>query len=279
MRSQVITLGRHVLPYEDLIKAFKNGDVIYGLRDPLLDAASRVDQPREMRKRSFPLLGKKVAKATGLIQADITNAVWDANKPTRYSSDKEIERALVEKELGVGFREHLREHRKYNVAAQYADGLLDAKDEKVDLRTAWGRTSKGGLEYHLNRGASVHFVITGVGLDDVASKNGTGGPGFITAKELRWLHRNQHDDAVKKRVKFYTEDAQLDAETYLSRPEWDRYIRRDKPQPTSSDDVKVASGSSSDPQYFKALVSGSNQQPRSNRNSTSTVSTMKFRQP
>jgi len=267
------------LAYEDLIKAFKNGDVIYGLRAPLFAAASRVEQPQHVHKRTFPLLGKKVSKATGLIQADLTNAVWDKEKPKEYRSDEQIDRALVDKDLGINFREHLLNHPRYNVAAQYEAGLLKADDEVVDLRTAWGRTSKGGLEYHLKRGATVHFVVTGVELDHVASKEGTGGQGFITAKELRWLHRHQHDDAVKKRVKFYTEHAQLDAQSYLSRPEWDRYIRLDKPHPASTDDSKLQSGSSADPQYFRNLVSGSNQQPRSNRSSTSTVSTMKFRQP
>lgn len=263
--------------YEDLIEAFKTGDVIYGLRDHLLPAAGLVGQPRQVRKRLFPLFGRKVSKATGLIQGDITDAVWDKDRPKRYSSDKEIKRALVDKYLGINFREYLRRHPKYDVASHYEDGIFDPKDTQYALRAAWGRTSKGSLDYHLKRGATIHFIVTEIALDEVASKNGTGSKGFVTAQELRWLYRNRHSDAVKQRVKFYTESTQVDAESFLSQPIWDKYSSRQKLPQTSTNEGMSASGSNADPQYFKKLISGSSQRPSNSRDSVSTVSTMKFR--
>lgn len=270
------------MPYDDLIDSFKEGDVIYGLHDHLLAVADLVRQPREIRKRAFPIFGKKQTKATGLLQADITNAVWDRKDPTRYATDKEIKKALVNKALGVNFREHLNTHEKYNVASDYEKGNLRVGDEDTDLRTAWGRTSKAGIEYHLTRGATVHFVATGVRVEEVATKTGTGSKEYITSKELRWLHRNRNEPAVKERVKFYTPDEKLDTVSYLSQPAWEKYVTRGERQQTRFDDGKLASGSNVDPkQYWSTLASSSasGQRASNSEGSVSSASTMCFHRP
>jgi len=209
---------------DDLARAFKKGDVVYGLRDPLFEAIATLRQPRHVEKRRFLILGKLKKKALGIIQLDITDAVWKHGSPKRYSTDKEIKDQLVDGRMGRRFRDHLRNHARYDVASQYERGVLEAGFE--DRRKAWGRTSKAGLEFHLSRGATVHFLVTDIKLADVAQKSGTGGPDYITAKELRWLYRNRRTPEVANNVKFYNSQGRIAAEDFWARPEWASYIPR-----------------------------------------------------
>lgn len=213
------------MAYEELRSAFKEGDVVFGLNGPLLDAVDNLGHPRTVRVRTVPLFGKKVAKFKGLIQADITDFVWDHKNPTEYASDKEIRRSLASQMLGTNFRAYLTGHPKYDVASQYREGKLvrgPGQQSPKDLTNAWGRTSKAGLLYHLERGATVHFVITGIDLNKVANKTESN-KHSVTSRELRLLYRRRNDPLVQQRVKLYDTSGPIDQAAFFARPEWQQY--------------------------------------------------------
>jgi hypothetical protein len=248
------------MAYEDLRAAFKEGDVVFGLNRPMLDAVDSLRRPRRIRVRSIPLFGKKLLKAKGLIQADITDVVWNSRNPSEYATDKEIKKSLVDKQLGTNFRAHLAGHVKYDVASQYREGKLvqgPGKQSPKDFTNAWGRTSKAGLEYHLKRGATVHFVVTNIDLNKVARKS-EADKHSVTNRELRLLYRRRNDRSVKERVKFYDESGAIDQAVFFARPEWKNYIPREERDAVAQQE-RSSSKSSGGKEYWNRQVAQQSQ--------------------
>lgn len=251
------------MAYEELRSAFREGDVVFGLSEPLMDAVESLRRPRSVRVRTMPLFGKKVTKYKGLIQADITDVVWKSKDPTAYASDKEIRRSLASQMLGTGFRAFLTGHPKYDVASQYREGKLvhgPGRQSPKDLTNAWGRTSKAGLIYHLNRGATVHFVVTDIDLNRVANKTEPD-KHLVTSRELRLLYRRRHDPVVQQHVKFYDASGPIDQAAFFARPEWKQYSPKSERSDVAEHDRSAASSAIASNYWSRQLASGSKTSP------------------
>ncbi|MBC8954019.1 hypothetical protein [Xenorhabdus sp. PB62.4] len=221
-----------------LINEFKQGDILYGLDAPRASALSKLDKMGFKRKGPAPdssktffsrfgqFLGKKEKiKNNILIQNDITNAVWDTNKPTEYASDKSIKKELHDYKRAMGFREFLSTHPKYNVKNDEA--LLTALMRNPSLGAAvplWKKTSKAGLEYQLmHRKAPVHFLADTIGddINTVISKKDHGAS--ITSSELRWLYRHKDIEAVKQNLKFWRDGKAIPHSEVFAEEKWNNY--------------------------------------------------------
>lgn len=213
------------MAYEALAKNFKNGDVIYGLDAPRAEALRELKENHGVQ-RDKPvtkvyccgLFNSSVMKKNIVIQNDITNAVWNPSSPTVYSNDKQIHNTLVDGNRGVRFKQFLQNHSKYNVAARPDNTTSDLSKK---AQNAWQRTSKAGLEFHAKSSGTVHFIITGLDIGAVVSKQGYGES--ITSAELRWLYRHKDVDDVRHHVKFYDKDGELSHEDVFSNPAWASY--------------------------------------------------------
>lgn len=218
--------GESDMPYEDLASAFKSGDVIYGLDQPrnaAVQAVTNLGFRRQVTYRSMILgciPGPEKTRAVVLIQNDITNAVWDPQKPNQYASRSAIGKVLMDAARGEQFRAFLQQHPRYNVAQ---NNRVTADPIKGPVE-AWRRTSKGGLEFQVRyRGAKVHFVVEKIidSLDQVASKQHHGQS--ITSAELRWLYRHRHLADVQNNVRFWLPDGEVSQDDLFSRKEWSAY--------------------------------------------------------
>jgi len=214
--------------FDELAAQFDDGDVLYGLDVPR--AAARSAILRSGKSRTTPVTKMilccipytKGTTTNVLIQNDLTNAVWDSQNPTTYSSDKAIGKTLTDGTRGSDFKAFLSNHTKYNVAEQFQNGTLTDGDP-TDTRKAWGRTSKAGLEFQTRSGGTVHFIITDLNFNDIATKTGYGGKGNITSAELRWLYRHRDADEVKNRVRFWVADREVPHNEVWSDSSWASY--------------------------------------------------------
>lgn len=211
------------MAYEILAANFQNGDVIYGLDSPRAKALEALAKQQINRTQPITkiyccgLFSSTTEKTNIIIQNDITNAVWDPKDPTKYSSNKSINRTLVDGQRGVGFKGFLANHPNYDVASREDPEL----DPMKKAKNAWQRTSKAGIEYHVKSQGCVHFIMTDLDIAAVASKKGHGAS--ITSGELRWLYRHQNVDAVKNHVRFYFADRELTHANVFSDPAWEAY--------------------------------------------------------
>ncbi len=207
--------------YEHLADNFGHGHVVYGLDGPRKQALNALQTHGFERtsKVSKPFscgLASKT-KRNIIIQNDLTNAVWDPGSANQYATDKNIKKALVNGQTGIHFKALLSGHDKYNVASR-----VDLETDPVKKATnAWKRTSKAGLEFHVKNNRTVHFIMTGLNIHDIASKSGHGQS--ITSSELRWLYRHRHLDNVKDNVKFYNADQEMSHDEVFSDPAWGAY--------------------------------------------------------
>ncbi|MBD2811134.1 hypothetical protein ID853_09630 [Xenorhabdus sp. Vera] len=221
-----------------LTHEFKQGDILYGLDTPRASALSNLDKMGFKRKstatassntllsRFGKLFGKKgKIKNNILIQNDITNAVWDASKPTEYANDKNIRKELHDYNRAIGFREFLSNHPKYNVknGEPFITALMTNPSPNAAV-PLWKKTSKAGLEYQLmHRKAPVHFLVDTIGDDisTVISKQGHGAS--ITSSELRWLYRHKDTEEVKQNLKFWRNGKVVPHSEVFSEQKWDSY--------------------------------------------------------
>ena len=215
--------------YDDLAAAFADGDVLYGLDVPRAAArqailgAGGVSATTSVTKMYLCCIpGKTTTRTNVMIQNDMTNAVWDAQNPNVYASNKSIGKTLSDSARGTGFKDFLDNHPKYNVANSFSTGAL-TQGSIGDTRKAWGRTSKGGLEYQTSAGRTVHFVITDLKLNDIATKTGYGGKGNITSAEMRWLYRHRATPEVQNHVRFWKADGEVSQATVFGDSSWASY--------------------------------------------------------
>jgi insecticidal toxin complex protein TccC len=146
------------------------------------------------------------------IQNDLTNAVWDPQSPNQYASDASINRELSDGERGRDFKQFLSDHDRYNVASQ-----------SNPPRTSWTKTSKAGLEFQVKNHRTVHFIITGLNLADIAGKTNYGAKGNITSAEVRWLYRHRNTTDVQNHVRFWDNLREYTHAEFLGRGEWASY--------------------------------------------------------
>jgi hypothetical protein len=83
-----------------------------------VDALAKLNHKRIKRMYLGFLQGRNSNVATAMVQADLTNAVWNPQKPTKYFSNYKIGRQLVDASKGISFRDFLASHERYNVAQQ-----------------------------------------------------------------------------------------------------------------------------------------------------------------
>ncbi len=109
------------MPYELLARTFQEGDLIYGLNHSIDEALATLAKHNHKRvKRMYLgiLQGQPLNKKTAMLQADITDAVWNKEKPTAYSSNFRIGRLLADTRQGRSYWDFLSDHERYNVAQQ-----------------------------------------------------------------------------------------------------------------------------------------------------------------
>ncbi|UBM27366.1 RHS repeat protein [Pseudomonas sp. p1(2021b)] len=207
-----------------LTELFEDGHVLYGLRAPILSAVS------ELMSSGFRSVGGEGGQKTNIFyQGQMTDGVWDgALRPTKYSSDADIERGFNDAGRVLGFKRFLKGHPRYNVRNQSDAKRLKctySKDVHVGL---WKRTSKAGLEFQLLvRKAPVHFLMDGLEINEIVSKQGGGGQS-VTASELRWLYRRRELLDVKGNVFFYRGGKKISHAEVFGDPQWQRYIPKER---------------------------------------------------
>jgi hypothetical protein len=94
------------------------------------------------------------------------------------------------------FKAWLDQHPKYSP-------LLSSGHKQIDIDLRVGRACKGGLEYTLENGNAIYFVLDNLDLNKIIDdcKNESTDRKF-TGKEFKWLYRNRHKDTVKSHVQF-----------------------------------------------------------------------------
>lgn len=223
--------------YRCLVEAFECGDIVFGLYQPRSIVLSLLrnkynDSPRYMLPSVFfGCCSKRDTYKRIYIQNDLTNAVWDIDKLTEYSSDKILKKNRNYDRL-KGFRNFLAQHQKYNVAAQatqaaqIVQAARDAQTQGAQIQAlnallacqsqGWKRASKAGLEYQLiQREKTVHFIIDGLDFYDIGKKQGFGNS--ITSSELRWLYRNRRRPCVVKGIRFWDKNKEYPSEYIFSK--------------------------------------------------------------
>jgi insecticidal toxin complex protein TccC len=213
------------MAYEFLAKAFKNGDVIYGLDEPRKSAYEAVKKAgfKESVSHTKKILkvipiGKE-KRAVVLIQNTLTNAVWSPLDGAHYSSDEAIAKELEDAKRGKEFKKFLSEHPRYDVAKQAS------QNPNQDPKQSWKRTSKAGLEFQLKcRRGIVHFVVDKIidNLAMVATKKQHGTS--ITSAELRWLYRHRNLHLVQDNVRFWLPAREVTHAELFNKKEWQSYI-------------------------------------------------------
>ncbi|WP_099074597.1 RHS repeat-associated core domain-containing protein [Proteus alimentorum] len=219
-----------------LTEIFQWGDILYGLDKPLESFVSvlnsygfkrkeAIKPPTnnifKLKRRFFP---KK--KTNIFIQSDITNAVWNIKKPTKYADDERVNKRLSDPERAIQFRQFISSHERYNVIDQDAATKLKSKlwkrkQLKIPL---WNKTSKAGLEFQLLvRKKPLHFIADLIGDDIgvVVSKKGYGTS--ITSSELRWLYRHRDLPEVRSNLIFYRGGKKISHEEIFGKSEWSNY--------------------------------------------------------
>ncbi|MDF7758547.1 hypothetical protein PU683_03230 [Kosakonia cowanii] len=104
------------------------------------------------------------------------------------------------------FRNFLKSSPKYKSA-------LDSAGNNEDIR----RKAKAGLQWAVNSGRNVHFVLDDLNISNVINKqhkgknadtpasNGKKKNRAITGAELRWIYRNRMNENVKSHIFFWLE--------------------------------------------------------------------------
>jgi insecticidal toxin complex protein TccC len=208
--------------YLALARAWRDGDVLYGLGEPRSVAIAAIREAVAARRAagdaSMGLPSRRRVPIIG--QPDLTNAVWDRVSPDRYLEDEEIEDVLADGQRGKDFKAFLVAHPRYDVA-----GYPRPKNDVAEFANAmWRRTSKGGLEFQLRRGRAVHVVVDRLieSIPDVATKRPTHGTS-VTAAELRWLYRHRAMAEVRGLVRFWNEDGPVAQDAIFGKPGWGAY--------------------------------------------------------
>lgn len=221
-----------------LTEIFQWGDILYGLDEPLESFVSVLNSSGFKRKEAikpstnniFKLIRRFFRKAKEktniFIQSDVTNAVWDINKPTEYSDDKRTNKRLNDPERAIQFKQFISSHERYNVIAQDEATELKLKPwRKKQLSIPlWNKTSKAGLEFQLLvRKKPLHFIadIIGDDIGVVVSKKGYGTS--ITSSELRWLYRHRDLPEVRSNLTFYRDGKKISHEEIFGKSEWSNY--------------------------------------------------------
>ena len=142
------------------------------------------------------------------------------------------------------FLTSMKEHQKYK---RYYEALktapkpgnekslvLPSHEENSILRAK----SKFGIEWTLNNGGHVHFILKGLNMSDVTGKtyatdspkgasdeNTVNKERSITGSELRWIYRNKGVPLVQKRVQFWLKS---DGHWSQCLPPWELDLFKDK---------------------------------------------------
>jgi hypothetical protein len=198
-----------------LAEIFADGDVLYGL-DEGRGAAKRaiLDHRRTVEKQAITFCFFKTTKQFEriIIQNDITNSVFDPNA-AGLRTDGQIKKTNAVKsdpQRAIGFRDFVANHPKYALANYQPTGDMN------DMRAAWLKTSKAGLEFQAKRrnGFKIHFILDGLGYDRVLAQDSVKDtlagtrirtPLDITSGEVRWLFRHRNAPSVMDAVVFWYE--------------------------------------------------------------------------
>lgn len=168
--------------------SFRPGDRLYGL-----DAARREIQAVLEAHLSDPAAQSDVTLERINARLGISTppgGSWRLPEPaqTRHATDR-------------AFVEYLRAHAKQS--AKPADG----EDANARIR----RATKRSIDFTVERGGTVHFILDGIALEAVAQKRNHGHEGWkdVTGSELRYLYRNR--ERFAGRVLFYREGSEVPA--------------------------------------------------------------------
>ncbi|WP_046069106.1 hypothetical protein [Pseudomonas synxantha] len=155
---------------------FKAGDLVYGLARPRMKFMSlhKILFERELG----PTIDAFAATAT---EYKFIREKAGGQYPTKQDS----------------FEQSLLSHPKYS-HIRYEMGIVRsnyADDDPLWIR----RKCKAGLYWASTNNITVHFVLDGIDMNRVVSKEYE----EFTSSELRWLFRHKHENGVIKAVKYY----------------------------------------------------------------------------
>lgn len=222
------------MDWDQLVATFKDGDVLYGLdqgRKAAKDAILKAQANTTVKVRFMKVFTRTKKADRIIIQNAITDSVFDALTAGSklktggpiLSADKQIKSnkgVQSDPQRAIGFRDHLRNHPKWNVERGISDQDVKGHGWQVNknasanvddmdrARKAWTRTSKAGIEYQTKaRGCTVHFILDGLDYERVVKKI----PGDVTSAEIRWLYRHRSDEQVMNHITFWLDGDVKDA--------------------------------------------------------------------
>lgn len=206
----LVKLGPLAGEYSDAHAAYEFGeDIVFGLDR---GRAAVIDHL---------LSGNSPAFRFGMMQNDLTNAVWDVMQPTDDRTEDEV-RASIFKEHPelihnpqyvqdmvtriMGFQDFIRSKYTHTGKEGYniRKPIGGSMDEAINT---WKHTSKAGLEYQLcQRKRDVCLAVDGLIIKDVIKGDPASRPDrvhSITSGEVRWLYRHKDDPDVRAHLKLF----------------------------------------------------------------------------
>lgn len=176
------------------------------------------------KDRAYGLAGPRAEFLKDRIMIKVWTGAIKAPFPTldSYQLTKEINNTPELKDELKKFLAAMKDHKKYH---RYYDALKSAPKQGVEKslqlasheeNSILRAKSKFGIEWTLNNGGHVHFILNGLNMSDVTGKtyktDSPKGPSdehtvqkerSITGSELRWIYRNKGVPLVQKRVQFW----------------------------------------------------------------------------
>lgn len=226
VKDLLVKLGHVTQTLEDSTgtnSTFRFGeDVVFGLDE---GRKALVDHILENNPQVFGF---------GMIQNDLTDAVWNVSTPTKRFSREEITEKIlknhpelecnpdyVDQMVGriVGYETHLNdkirktrgdENSPYDVWKEFSNAR-NARELGKEWMKRWKRTSKAGLDYQLcERKKDVYLAFDGLDIANlikVTDQDQAQKPEYsdsITSGEVRWLYRHRDNADVRAHLKIYS---------------------------------------------------------------------------
>lgn len=236
----------------ELAGRFNPGDKLYGLRwerpqDAVKDKAGGYANVIDQLNNQF--VGTKGVGPKGQENAqkakedlrvnsphNVLPSVWKDN--AEYGKESVAAKTPEQKQEGLEFKQWLETHPKYSPTETQVRGeALSSPFRQFDRVK---KACKAGIQYSVERGKKVHFILDGIDLETVINKQdySTKAPEVkvnpvtgdsnqnITASELRYVYRNWDDPLFKNGVEFWQGGEKVDPPWEKDPVSWQRYRRK-----------------------------------------------------